>query len=338
MTTPEADPIGYFLEDQSYHGKADRTIDAYERVLRAFESFLADPTTGTGQRTPAAAERRDCMAWIHSLRADHEESTVATYAAYVHRFYAYMVQIGAFDTNPVALVIEEMDETIETNPTRRDVSVDEMRSFLSGIDHPLERAVVLTLLKTGLRVGELCNLDMDGLVLAGTVQGLGYEHSPRAAIADRDQALFVPADPAGDDRPAANKRKRDTILPVDDELRDVLVEWLAIRPDTAASPAPLFVHTKTNWGRRLTPQAVRTVVREHARARGWYETGGGASENVTPHYFRHFFTTHLRDRTGDRGIVKYLRGDVADDIIDTYTHNWGNRVRSVYEANIYSLL
>jgi integrase len=41
---------------------------------------------------------------------------------------------------------------------------------------------------------------------------------------------------------------------------------------------------------------------------------------VTPHYFRHFFTTHLRDRTGDRGIVKYLRGDVVEDVIDTYTH------------------
>ncbi|MUV61758.1 integrase, partial [Halobacterium sp. CBA1126] len=33
----------------------------------------------------------------------------------------------------------------------------------------------------------------------------------------------------------------------------------------------------------------------------------------------------------------YLRGDVADDIIDTYTHNWGDRVREVYLANVYSL-
>jgi hypothetical protein len=29
---------------------------------------------------------------------------------------------------------------------------------------------------------------------------------------------------------------------------------------------------------------------------------------------------------------------VATDIIDTYTHNWGDRVRAVYEANVYSLL
>jgi len=39
-----------------------------------------------------------------------------------------------------------------------------------------------------------------------------------------------------------------------------------------------------------------------------------------------------------RGVVKYLRGDVADDVIDTYTHNWGDQVRETYEANVYQLL
>ncbi len=38
------DPVGYFLQDMTYHGKTDRTRDAYERVLRAFESFLGDAT------------------------------------------------------------------------------------------------------------------------------------------------------------------------------------------------------------------------------------------------------------------------------------------------------
>jgi integrase len=110
-----------------------------------------------------------------------------------------------------------------------------------------------------------------------------------------------------------------------------------IRPDPVSDARPLFTGTTDNWGRRVTTNMVHHVVESQAREADWYHSGAGAADNVTPHYFRHFFTTHLRDRTGDRGIVKYLRGDVAQDIIDTYTHDWGDRVRSVYEANIYRL-
>jgi integrase len=126
-------------------------------------------------------------------------------------------------------------------------------------------------------------------------------------------------------------------VPVDDELAAVLTEWLAIRPDVRSPADPLFVRTRDHWGTRLSAKAARRIVVTHAEAAGWHRTGGGSDENVTPHYFRHFFTTHMRDRTGDRGIVKYLRGDVAGDIIDTYTHNWGDRVRETYERHVYSL-
>ena len=339
------DPVGYFLQDVAYHGKSDRTQDAYERVLRRFEQFLGDPDRNpAGSETPlAAATHRDCMAWIHEIRGGVAESTVATYASYLHRFYAYMTQVGAFDANPMTLVVEEMDETIDTDPARRDIPLPDMRRFLADVTHPLDRAVVVTLLKTGMRVGELCNLDRRDVHLSAVP--IDRKNVPlRPQIAERPDSIYVPAEPArgsvvnGEERTASNKRKRATVVPVDDELRRVLGRWLAIRPDTPSPAEPLFTSTSGDWGQRLTPDMVHHAVETHARSRGWYQSGGGAEVNVTPHYFRHFFTTHLRDRTGDRGVVKYLRGDVAQDVIDTYTHNWGDRVRETYEANVYRLL
>ncbi|WP_435552801.1 tyrosine-type recombinase/integrase [Natrinema sp. CGMCC1.2065] len=332
------DPIAYFLDDQRYHGKSERTLEAYDRVLRRFESFLIErfDTEATG-----AAGRRECMAWIHSLRGEFESSTIATYASYLNRFYEYMTRVGVFDDNPMALVMEELSESIETNPTRRDISIAEMRSFVDGIAHPLERAVVVTLLKTGMRVGELCNLDLRDLHLE--TPPVDLEWTPRVGLEQRPASLFVSSEPArattvnGEERTASNKRKRETVVPVDEELRRVLCEWLAIRPDAVSPARPLFLDTRDSWGQRLTPSDVRYIVEKHARERGWYRTGGGTEENVTPHYFRHFFTTHLRDRTGDRGIVQYLRGDVAGDVIDTYTHNWGDRVRETYLDSIYTV-
>ncbi len=331
------DPIEYFLEDVTLHGKTDRTREYYERVLRDFEAFLDE----RGESRVANAAHRQCMAYVHALRGEKSESTVATYASYLHRFYAYMTEVGVFDENPMALVMEEMDESVNTDPTRRDLSVAQMRQFVADVTHPLERAVVLTLLKTGMRAGECCNLDLRDLSLPESPVPAG---PVRPRLDDRPRALFVATEPAvgetynGVERTAANKRKRETTIPVDDELATALGQWLAIRPDVTSPAEPLFVSTSGSWGRRLTPDMVHHIVETHARRFGWYHDGGGASENVTPHYFRHFFTTHMRDRTGDRGVVKYLRGDVAQDVIDTYTHDWGDRIREVYLENVYRLV
>ena len=332
------DPVGYFIEEMTYHGRTERTRHAYERVLREFETFL-------GERGVAvdAAGRRDCMAWLHDVRHQAAPSTVATYASYVNRFYSYMTRVGAVDGNPMAVVVEEMDESIDTNPDRREISVSRMRDFVADVRHPLDRALVVTLLKTGIRVGELANLDLRDLHVEDEAVKSAYGIDPRPAIDERPNSLYVPEEPSrgasynGEVRTASNKRKRSTVIPIDAELGRVLKVWLAIRPDVESPAEPLFCST-SEWGRRVTPSAVRSIVTDHAAATGWDRPGGGAEENVTPHYFRHFFTTHLRDRTGDRGVVKYLRGDVADDVIDTYTHNWGDRVRDVYEQHVYSLL
>jgi len=340
---PEEDPIAYFLQDIAYQGKSERTQAAYERVLRDFARFLDDEgdNHATAVATLAAATHRDCMAYIHSLRGTVAESTVATYASYLHRFYGYMTQVGTFDSNPMALVVEEIDESIDTDPQRREISLMEMRSFLDQLTHPLDRAIVVTLLKTGIRAGELCNLDQRDLNLTDDPRN-GVTVRPQ--LEGRPDSLYVSATPTrgsqtnGEHRRASNKRQRDTVIPVDSELRNVLTRWLAVRPDSISNANPLFTGTADNWGRRITTDMVHHTVTSHASDAGWYHDGAGAADNVTPHYFRHFFTTHLRDRTGDRGIVKYLRGDVAQDIIDTYTHDWGSRVRDVYEQHIYQLL
>jgi site-specific recombinase XerD len=334
-SSPGEDHVEYFLEDITYQGKSPRTRAAYERVLRDFQTYLETRDLGL-----AEANHRDCMAYVHQLRGSLAESTVATYASYLHRFYDYMIRVDTFEDNPMAIVIEEIDESINTDPTRRDITVPRMRSFVSDIAHPLDRAVVVMLLKTGIRAGELCNLDLRDVFISGSEMAAG--HRPR--LDGRPDSLYVDSTPAegkvynGERRTASNKRKRATTVPIDGELSEVLEQWFAIRPDPLSEADPLFVSTGDKWGKRLTPDMIHHKVESHARNADWYREGGGPEENVTPHYFRHFFTTHLRDRTGDRGVVKYLRGDVAQDVIDTYTHDWSNRVRDEYEANIYSLL
>lgn len=334
-----SDPIAYFIQDMEYHGRSKRTQDAYLRVLTDFQLFLNDECNTKINK----ATHRDCMAWLHGIRKISSPSTIATYASYVNRFYRYMSNVGLLNSNPMLLVVEELTESIDPNPIRRDISLKSMQEFLKNISHPLDRAIIVTLLKTGMRVGELCNLDLRDLNLADQDITFTYKIKPRGALGDRPKTLYISKEPArgevynGEMRTASNKRKRATLVPIDNELHHTLKVWLSIRPDSNSSAEPVFLST-SKWGHRITPSIVRARLLEYTKTTGWHSPGAGAEENVTPHYFRHFFTTNLRNETGDRGIVKYLRGDVADDVIETYTHNWGNSVRTVYEKNIYSLL
>ncbi|MFP4591096.1 MAG: tyrosine-type recombinase/integrase [Halobacteriales archaeon] len=336
------EPRRVFLDELDQFGRSERTLEAYDRVLEQFEVFLESERDVTSRHYESAS-REDCLAWLNALRGQYSESTIATYTTYVNRFYRYMLEIGMLDANPMSLVVEEASERIETDPTRRDLSVEDLQSFMGEIHHPQHRALVMLLAKTGVRVGEAVNIDLRDLQLSTVDVEDHFDVLSRGQLVGRGPSLFVSSAPArgeqynGEVRTASNKRQRDTIIPIDGELEATIVRWLAIRPDSTSPAEPLFVSTKQHWGDRLTVDQVRHVIRSYANSAGWYVEGAESGENVTPHYFRHFFTTHLRNRTGDRGVVKYLRGDVADDIIDTYTHNWGDLVQSTYQEHIYSL-
>jgi len=92
----------------------------------------------------------------------------------------------------------------------------------------------------------------------------------------------------------------------------------------------------TRAGDHVSIDLVRDRLVRQAEAYGWREKG--AETNITPHHFRHFFTTHMRNRTKDDVFVKFIRGDIGDDIPDRYTHAWGDKVETTYHENIYTLL
>nr|WP_082678870.1 tyrosine-type recombinase/integrase [Halobacterium noricense] len=320
------------------YGRSSSTIADYRTTLRQFRAFLASRETPIDDAT-----RSDCLKWIQSLReADYAPGSIRTKAVHVNRFYGYMVQTGEFDENPMVVVMEEMSERGDSSPTRRRIAVKEMQEFVGAIRNPLYRAIVVVLAKTGIRVGELCNLDLRDVNLSHSAIAQHYGVQPRAAVSDRENTLFVTSDidvgdtVNGGKRTEGNKRHRDTRIPVDEEVERELVEWLAIRPDVESPAEPLFVNVSESYGERLTSEMVRAYVTDLAREQGWYATGAGVEENVTPHYFRHFFTTELRQRTDDGYLVKYLRGDVGD-VMDRYTHNWQELVAEPYSRSIYQL-
>lgn len=337
------DPVEYYVEHLKKTGKAKSTQEWAKRSMKRFDEFLGEVEKSDYSKIHDG----DCIDFIDWLRDGRTDKTVTNIAAGVNGFYNYYSTRGTYEINPMTLAMDQVDLEDDTSPHRREIPIPQMREAIQEIDRPRILVIIVLLLKTGMRVGELSNLDLRDINLTHP-RAKNHLPEPREILKDRPNSIFVSSEIAEGDtvndekRSDSNKRKRDTIIPIDEEVQRVLVYYLATRVPARSEARPLLTldthpgRGESRLGDRLKGNMIYQSVTRWSKSNEWYTKGGGISNNVTPHYFRHYFTTHMRDRTNDDVFVKFIRGDKGDDIIDDYTHNWDNKVRSAYLNNIYN--
>jgi len=348
--TPD-DPVEYYIETMEFDGKSDRTISELERDVTYFEDYIDNDDNQVDSFediTPRDVKRIKQNMENESNRA---EAQIKRGLSNVKKMYQYYSDRGTYDANPVKIAIDDIKWDMSHDPSKRDISITEMRNEINKIQHPLLLAVIVLFAKTGIRAGELANLDLRDIHLDHPVAHR-FLPKPREEIADRPDTIYIPSDVFrgssynGEYRTETNKRKRATKVPVDDELKQALVWWLLCR-DYSVGTSALFIRpSKEYLGCRFDRHAVKRFVVRWAKEVGWHQSGEDNNNNVSPHYFRHFFTTNMRQRLSNSDIdgndpklfIKGIRGDKGSDVISVYTHQWGNYVRETYNKTIYSLL
>ena len=341
------DPIDDYIENLRHSGLGKNTVDDYEQVLNNhLRTFLEKNDMDAGEMT-----RDECQELIDEMVNNPEinGNTPEKYAGVIRGFYSHFSSRGTFEVNPMKLAMENYEFPDSPEKYTRDISIPEMREFINQLNHPLILTIVMLLVKTGIRAGELCNIDMRDV----HINDPRVEHlfpPLRSEIKDRPDTIYIErhtdmqAGKAtnGEIRISSNKRKRSTIIPIDDELKSVLILWLAIRPESKDAGKPfvnrLTGHVGTEIGDRIDNNQVHLLVTKATDDWGWWDSNNTKGMNVTPHYFRHFFTTYMRDRTGDDVFVQFIRGDKGDEALDEYTHNWGDKVKTTYMKHIYNFL
>jgi integrase len=272
--------------------------------------------------------------------------SVETYLRIVQSFLKELLERDVVESNPVAYVLDEA-EFDHDEPDKIDRTVAEIGSYLRAIPNHQQRAIGVTFAKTGIRKGENLNIDLPFLNLDHDIYDeVLDQHDVTLVdeIADHPDTLYIPSEPTmgevfrGEERQLGNKRKRGTKIPIDGEMKKALLNWLAVRPETSY-PHPLWVSPGGEPNRLSTRVPGRKLTNYWAEETGL--VGDGDNGAFTPHWFRHFFSTNMRvgrghhDDSIDRDLVKYIRGDVLDDIIEIYTHDWGDQVREKYLDAIY---
>lgn len=344
--SPPEDFLERYLEKLEEWGRDIKTVDNYELAFGHFEEFLEERSEELEKDLSVEnVTRKDANAFMdYLLEQDFARSTGKTYLGKVFQMYQYWNGQGFVEVNPFQEPLRRRKNqfSISNNKHRREISMQEMAEFVRSIEHPLEHVLVMTLSKTGKRVSEISNLDMrDVHIDHPRVKQQFPELRPE--IENRPDTLYF-ADKHemvagkvtnGEERNYGNKSVNATIYPIEPELKQALIQYIAIRPPSSSPAKPLFVastNAKDSTEERLSSSAIEHRIKRLVQPRGWHKKG--ASDNVTPHYFRSWWGTYFEDAVEDRGLVKYLRGD-RGDITDEYRQNWGSMTRDKYLNNIF---
>lgn len=295
----------------------------------------------------------DGRAFLHQLRsAGLAERSVEEKMRIVQSFLKELLDRNVIESNPVAFVCDETQFDPD-DKDKLDRSVAEIGRYLREIPDLQMRALGVLFAKTGIRKGENLNIDLPYLHLDhDNYYELLDDHDVTLAdeIVDNPDALYIPTEPTigeefrGEKRSDGNKRERGTRIPIDAELKKALIDWLAVRPETEF-PHPLWT-SPIGKPERMAGAYLPKLTDRWAEKTGLVDDGGTGA--FTPHWFRHFFTTNMQPGRGHHDpsipptVVKYIRGDVGTategsgtDIMDKYSHDWGDQVRKRYLNNIY---
>jgi integrase/recombinase XerC len=227
-------------------------------------------------------------------------TTLARRAAAARTFTAWAVRTGRAPTDAGARLASPRAHRRLPEVLRADQAADALRAAASGAAEgdpvALRDHLLLELLyATGVRVSELCGLDVDDVDDGRrTLRVLGKGGKERTVV------YGVPA------AAALDAWRRDG------------------RPALAVptSPPALLLGAR---GGRLDPRIARTVVHDAAGA-------VPGAPDIAPHGLRHSAATHLLEGGADLRSVQELLGHASPATTQLYTHVSAERLRAIHDT------
>jgi len=278
------------------------TIENYTRYLGRFEDFFKDI------ENIEAISLRDIQKYHLDL---HRSTNKKGESLSVKTQNYYLIAVRALLKYLIKLDVEVMvPEKIELAKTEERVvdflNRDELERLFSAVDPSArtgkrDRAILECLYSTGLRVSELCRLNIAQVDLQHKEFGI------------------------------QGKGKKIRIVFLSDRAVEYIREYLAQRSDNYS---PLFISASnrsakvidlTNNGEsfRLSRDTVERVVQK-------YRINAGIIKHVTPHTLRHTFATELLKNGADIRSVQEMLGHSSITTTQIYTHVTHSKLRDIH--------
>tara|TARA_Y100000590_G_scaffold79789_1_gene88581 strand:+ start:3269 stop:4162 length:894 start_codon:yes stop_codon:yes gene_type:complete len=263
------------------------TIGSYKRDLTAFFSFVK--------------EKKDSQEKIqdHTIREfiSNERKrglsprSIQRVLSSLRMFFNYLIDEGITETNPAG----EISSPKATQLLPKALDTDLVKRFLDfkpeGDLEVRDKAMAELLYSSGLRLSELCSLDLDSISIK--------ERSCRVV--------------------GKGNKTRD--LPIGQKAIQGLRDWLLIRKRISSEERKALFLSKT--GKRLSTRSVQLRLERLSKKRG--------VPMVNPHMLRHSFASHVLESSGDLRAVQEMLGHSDIGTTQIYTKLDFQHLSKVYD-------
>ncbi len=272
-------------------GLAVNSLRSYQLDLQRLSSRQP------GSEKDASAE--DLARYVESLySAGLSARSIARHITTLRNFYRFLARDGVIDRDPTEfLALPRQWSTLPKYLNREEV---ERLLDAPPTDKPTglrDRAMLEVLYATGLRVTELCRLEL--------------------AAVQRDLGVLR----------VTGKGNKQRIVPFGESAREAVDRYLGdARPRLLKGGASRFLFVTARSGSAMTRQGFWKLLGGHGRRVGIFR-------NLTPHVVRHSFATHLMEGGADLRSVQIMLGHADISTTQVYTHVARRRLREIVDQH-----
>jgi len=287
-----------WLEAAQVAGKAEKTIEAYQRDVSGFLAFLTSYRGGDiGLRTLADLTVTDMRAWMaHARGQGLSAHSLARALSAIKGFYGWLNEAEGVDNPAVASMRgpkpkPRLPRPVDARDAREMISLVDIQHKEAWVG-ARDIAVLLLLYGCGMRISEALGLNRRQAPLPEVLRIIG-------------------------------KGGKERLLPVLPVARDAVESYLKACPYDLSEDGPLFIGIR---GKRLGARAVQKLMEALRQQLGLPST-------ATPHALRHSFATHLLEARGDLRTIQELLGHASLSTTQVYTSLDQTRLMEVYEQS-----
>lgn len=291
------DIIQQFKTDYELQGMTPESVYYTVGEVRRFCDFI--------KKNPAEATKKDILAYLVSLRErEIKHTSLKRQFSALAVFYDFLEELELIDKNLIRPIRKKyLYQYKEPRSERRAITIEEAAHLVNSIMDTRDRAIVIILLKTGIRRKELLAMDVSDVNL-------------------QEMSITL--------KPTAKRSNR--IVFFDEEARELLKRWLRTREVWPHENGALWI---TRQGERLRGNYIQRRIEMHAERAGLHDpSSDDPQKRFTPHYTRHTFTTWMRKAGMPREFIQELRGDSIKEAIDIYDHIDKEELRESYLSHI----